>query len=71
MCSPEQNWRRLGCGRCSVTSVGGTRIKLADSLDERVCLDEIFGRLVEERTPRRVDCLGGGQVLREELLNEP
>jgi len=27
--------------------------------------------LVEERTPRRVDCLGGGQVLREELLSEP
>lgn len=69
--SPEQNGRRLGCGRCSVTSVGGTRIELADALDERICLDEILGRLVEERTPRRVHCLGGGQVLREELLNEP
>jgi hypothetical protein len=68
--SPEQDGRRLGCGRCSVASVGGTRIELADALDERVCLDEIIRRLVEERTPRRVDCLGRGQVLREELLDK-
>ena len=69
--SPEQHGRRLCCGRGSVASVSGTRIELADALDERVCLDEILGRLVEERTPGRIDGLGGGQVLREELLNEP
>jgi hypothetical protein len=69
--SPEQEGRRLRCDRRSVASVGNTWIELANALDERVCLDEILGRLVEERTPRRVDGLGGGQVLREEFLNEP
>jgi hypothetical protein len=67
----EQDGRRLGCGRCPVASLDSTGIKLADTLDKRVRLEEILGRLLEERSPRRVDCLRGGQVLREELLNEP
>jgi hypothetical protein len=67
----KQDGRCFSCGRCSVASVDGARIELANALDKRIRLDDALGRLLEELPPRRIDCLGGGQILREELLNEP
>ena len=53
----------------SVAAVGGARVELADALDDRARL-ELLGRVLEERTPRRVDRLGRSQVLLEKLLDE-
>jgi hypothetical protein len=62
--------RRLcGRGRGSIAAVGGSRVELADALDDRARL-ELLGRLLEQCAPFRVDGLGRSQVLLEELLDE-
>ena len=55
--------------RSSVAAVRGSRVELADSLDDRARL-ELLGGVLEERAPRRVDRLGRSQVLLEQLLDE-
>jgi len=59
----------FGRGGGSVAAVGGSRVELADALDDRARL-ELLGRVLEERAPRRVDRLGRSQVLLEKLLDE-
>jgi hypothetical protein len=61
--------RRLGRGRSSVAAVRGSRIELANPLDDRARL-ELLGGVLEKGAPRRVYGLGRSQVLLEQLLDE-
>ena len=66
----EQERRDLSGDGGAVPAVPRLRVKLADALHNWTGIDELRG-LLEIGPPGRIDRLRRGEVLREELLNEP